>query len=104
VLARDRVRAGSLAPADRVDERVVLVLRDEEDLPRLGQRRVHHQEGARRPEREGEDLLESPAELRALREGAECVMELLVEPDVLHERLDALRANDGVQPPTTVRG
>ena len=33
VLSRDRVRARSLPPADRVDERVVLVLRDEQDLP-----------------------------------------------------------------------
>ena len=67
VLARDRVRTRSLAPADRVDERVVLVLRDEEDLPRLGQRRVHHQQRARRREREREHVLERPVELQALR-------------------------------------
>ena len=36
VLSRDRVGTGPFAPADRVDERVVLMLRDEQDLPRIG--------------------------------------------------------------------
>ena len=38
VLLRDCVRPRSFTSGDRVDERVVLMLRDEEDLPRLGQR------------------------------------------------------------------
>ncbi len=97
VLSRDRVRTGSFAPADRVDERVVLMLRDEEDLPRLGQRRVNHQQRARRREREGERVLERPFELPALRQSAERLVEFLIEPKVLHERLDAPSANDCIE-------
>lgn len=97
VLSRDRVRTRSFAPADRVDECVVLVLSDEEDLPRLGQRRMDHQQRAGRSEREGERMFECPSELAALRQSAERLVEVLVDPEVLHERLDAPSADDCVQ-------
>src|SRR5918995_517631 len=88
----------ALAAADRLDERDVLVLGDEKDLPGLGQRCVdRHQQGARWPEREREHMLERPTELRALRQLAESLVELLVETDVLHERLHARSADDQIQ-------
>ena len=40
------------------------MLGDEEDLPRLGQRGVHHHERTRRRERKREDVLERALELR----------------------------------------
>ena len=45
-------------------------------------------------------MLERPAELRALRQRAERLVELLVETEVLEERLDARRASDVVERPT----
>ena len=97
VLARNRVRARSLAVSDRLDERMVLVLGHEQDLPRLGERRVHHQERAGRCERQREGVPERAIELRALGERSEPAVELLVEAEVLHERLDAVRAHGRVQ-------
>ena len=47
-------------------------------------------------------MLERAAELPALRELAEDVVELLVEAEVLHERLDAPRADDCVQLPAEI--
>jgi hypothetical protein len=103
VLARDRLGTGALAPPDRVDESVVLVLGHEQDLPGLGHRRVvDHQQCVRRAERQRQYVVERAVELGALRQSPELVVELLVEAEVLHERLHARAVDDGIELATDI--
>ena len=50
---------------------------------------MHHQQGARWREGKREDVLERAFELRALGKVAERFVKFLVEPEVVHERLQA---------------
>ena len=88
-------RACTLTRLDRLEDRHVLVLRDDDDLPRRRQLGLHHQqEPARRGERQRHDVLERPSQLGALRERVQRPVELLVEVAVVDKRLDARVADD----------